>query len=416
MQNRQKKPAQPKPVRPRAGPQPLLLHLTLAGQMWLNWPMLLQSLQNGSAGSNGGWSKIRSQAAALDPDDFAAALARAGIGRARDYLRGIALYRAQPDIGNRTEAAVIARAGGSRLLDYAPGAENRPAVLCVPSLVNRYHILDLSARHSLLRWLTAQGIRVFLADWGVLGDAEAGMGLTDYAARLAGLARSAQDSCGGRRLHLLGHCMGGNLALGLAFQTPEIVRSLILLATPWDFSQGGGQLGRYAAAIWERQKTADPAPEFVPAALVQTLFALAQPVEVTEKFRHLGRSPPDQAKLRLFTLVEDWLNDGVPLTLPVCREIVEDWYGANLPGRGLWRLGGRMVQPQKIAAPALVVIAGHDRIVPPASAAALAAQLPRAQALHLPLGHIGMIVGSGAKTRLWRPLAAWIKRQEIAGS
>ena len=46
--------------------------------------------------------------------------------------------------------------------------------------------------------------------------------------------------------------------------------------------------------------------------------------------------------------------------------------------------------------PSLVVVPAQDRIVPPASAAALATALPAAERLAPALGHIGMMVGSAA--------------------
>ena len=50
------------------------------------------------------------------------------------------------------------------------------------------------------------------------------------------------------------------------------------------------------------------------------------------------------------------------------------------PGRGLWRIAGAPVLPQRVAQPALVVVPAHDRIVPPASAEALGRALPAARA------------------------------------
>ena len=42
----------------------------------------------------------------------------------------------------------------------------------------------------------------------------------------------------------------------------------------------------------------------------------------------------EQAEARDFVALEDWLNDGVPLALPVARECLGGWYGDNVPGRG----------------------------------------------------------------------------------
>jgi polyhydroxyalkanoate synthase len=49
-----------------------------------------------------------------------------------------------------------------------------------------------------------------------------------------------------------------------------------------------------------------------------------------------------------------------------------------------------------------------DRIVPPASARALAEAIAGAQVMTPPAGHIGMVVGGKRRTHLWEPLADWI--------
>jgi poly(3-hydroxyalkanoate) synthetase len=58
--------------------------------------------------------------------------------------------------------------------------------------------------------------------------------------------------------------------------------------------------------------------------------------------------------------------------------------------------------------PCFVAIPGRDRIVPPASAAALAALIKNATVHEPTAGHIGMTAGATAETALWRPLRDWI--------
>jgi polyhydroxyalkanoate synthase len=58
----------------------------------------------------------------------------------------------------------------------------------------------------------------------------------------------------------------------------------------------------------------------------------------------------------------------------------------------------------------LVVVPAQDRIVPPATAAALAEELPLAETWTPSLGHIGMIVARDAPSMVWEPLGAWLAR------
>ena len=73
-------------------------------------------------------------------------------------------------------------------------------------------------------------------------------------------------------------------------------------------------------------------------------------------------------------------------------------------------MAGEPVAPERLERPALVVVPGRDRIVPPRSAEALGAALPRATMLRPPLGHIGMMASAAAPELIWRPIAEWLHR------
>jgi polyhydroxyalkanoate synthase len=60
------------------------------------------------------------------------------------------------------------REGALRLLDYGRGSAG-PAVLVVPSLINRYYVLDLLPEQSFLRHLAEAGLRPLVVDWGEPG-------------------------------------------------------------------------------------------------------------------------------------------------------------------------------------------------------------------------------------------------------
>jgi polyhydroxyalkanoate synthase len=133
------------------------------------------------------------------------------------------------------------------------------------------------------------------------------------------------------------------------------------------------------------------------------------PIVALRKFRRFAALPPESAEARAFVALEDWLNDGVPITLPVADEVTAAWYRDNATGRGRWRLDGAAVDPTELAIPVLVAVPGRDRIVTPDSAAAIIPHLAQPTRLDVPLGHIGMVVGRGASRAVWQPLARWLQ-------
>ena len=396
---------------PRQGPRPLPLHLLNASAVWLSSRAALPLLRSGSLPLR---LEFATEAAALKKSLGAAALDRVAAALDRElrtrqdaFLAGIERYRHHPYRRELEDPPALWQEGTTRLLDY--GKAGDPALLVVPSLINRAYILDLAPGTSLLRHLAGAGIRPLLVDWGAPGEIERGFGLTEYVAGRLEAALEAAHAAAGGPVGVMGYCMGGLLALALAARRRNDVRALALLATPWSFHTERAGHARLLGALAAPLALACAPLREVPVDILQALFTAADPLVAMRKFSRFA-ALADEPAARHFVAVEDWLNDGVPLTLNVARECLAGWYGANEPGRGLWRIAGRPVLPQSVTQPALVVVPSHDRIVPPASAEALVRDLPAGERLVPSSGHIGMIVGGTAPAEVWRPLARWLLR------
>ena len=351
--------------------------------------------------------------AAADPEALAQALGAETRRRLEATLAGIDAYRRHPYRRSLRDPPTIWRAGASRLLDYGARRRDRDNLiptLFVPSLVNRAYILDLSRRRSLLRDLAGRGLRPLLIDWGTPGAAEHDLTLDDYIAGRLAAALDAVIARFGRPPVVVGYCMGGLLALALAALRPDAVRALALLATPWDFHADGAADRAFLAAARAPVEALLAAAGALPVDLIQAMFTWSAPLMVADKFRAFAGLDPDGRRAEDFVALEDWLNDGVALPAAVARACLFDWYLDNAPGRDCWRVAGTLVRPAAITTPALVVVPRRDRIVPPASAAALAAALANATRLTPAAGHIGMVAGAKARAQVWRPLGAWIAR------
>ncbi|TAD87833.1 MAG: alpha/beta hydrolase [Alphaproteobacteria bacterium] len=400
------------PTNRRLGPRPLPLHLGWLATTWATSSLALASWNAGSltwkpalGPRAAAWIEA---AAAVDRDRLLTAVEHAGRARLGRFMAGVLAYRRHPYRRTVGDVPVLWRQGATQLLVFGDDlAVTAPVLLLVPSLINRAYVLDLSERRSFCRWLASQGVRVLLVDWGTPTDVELGFNLADVVCGpLEGALDAALDAYGGP-IGVGGYCMGGLLALGLASRRARDIAHTVMLATPYDFHADAEQACRLQAAVPFLLPWIDRIG-FLPTDGLQALFAGLDPSLVITKFVALSRLAADSATAEAFVALEDWINDGVPLAGPVARTCLAEWYGANAVARGGWRIAGRPVRAAALGhIPSLVMVPEGDRIVPPASAKALAAAWPGAQLMPIPLGHIGMITSARARTQVWQPVANW---------
>jgi poly(3-hydroxyalkanoate) synthetase len=387
-----------------------MLHLTLA---------MLRSAISQAASPNWRQDSSNSKASTLRdavqaalqgsgrPDAFAASVAQEALRQDALLIEGITAYRRHPWRRRMQEPPAVWQEGGSRLLDYG-GQEGEPAVLFIPSLVNRAYVLDLAPGRSMMRWLAKCGVRPLLLDWGWPETRERRFTLTDYVAGRLERALIAASALADGPVILAGYCMGGTLAVAAAARRPDLIRALALLAAPWDFHAAGKDLPVQLAGWVPALEPALAVSQALPVDLIQAMFALLDPWGVADKYRAFARLDPASERAHLFVALEDWLNDGVPLAAPVARECLTGWYGANAPARGDWQIAGLPIDPAALRVPVLVVAPLRDRIVPPESARPLSDLILGATLLTPQAGHIGMAAGPRAQTVLWQPLLEWL--------
>ncbi len=295
---------------------------------------------------------------------------------------------------------------------FHSAADNAAASLfIIPSLINRSYILDLLPKKSFVRWLAAQGIDTYLLDWGESVSDPAQQTMDSLiTGPLCAAIKHVSDRAG-EQIHALGYCMGGTLLAAAAQRKSENLRSIICLASPWDFSAGDEKLSAQvklgtASALQMVQHNT-----YLPMDWIQSVFATVNADRTMHKFLGFAALDDDSEQAQLFVAVEDWLNDGVDLPGDLAKSCLLDWYGENKPGSGCWQVDGKSVDLSGLDVPALVVASLTDRLVPRESSLAMAGILPQAKTLEPRSGHIGMITGGKAKEQVWQPIADWIQEK-----
>ncbi len=319
--------------------------------------------------------------------------------RRRSALHGLRAYQDAERRITPVARPALATAGRATLRD---GGGAGPAIVFVPSLINPPHILDLPGA-SLLEWLAGQGMHPLLVDWGVPVPAERGLSLAEHVELLLLPLLESLDE----PIVLVGYCLGGTIALAAA--ALRLMRAVATIAAPWHFAGFPDRARADLAALW---KDAQPIAEtlgVLPIEVLQSAFWQLDPARTIDKFVRFAALDPASEAARTFVTLEDWANDGAPLTIAAAREIIEDLFGADLTGRGAWRVGGATVDPARLRCPMLEIVSTVDRIVPAASAPGVGERISLAQ------GHVGMVVGRRARQSLWQPLAEWVSRAHLNG-
>ncbi|EGQ7832357.1 class I poly(R)-hydroxyalkanoic acid synthase [Vibrio vulnificus] len=138
------------------------------------------------------------------------------------------------------------------LIQYRPLKEqvNATPLLIVPPFINKYYILDLTAKNSMVRWLLEQGHSVFMMSWKNPGKAQANVEFGDYVTEGVVKAVTAiEEITGQEQINAAGYCIGGTvLACTVGYyaakRMKKRIKSATFFTTLLDFSQPG-EVGAY---------------------------------------------------------------------------------------------------------------------------------------------------------------------------
>ncbi|WP_325891844.1 class I poly(R)-hydroxyalkanoic acid synthase [Grimontia sp. NTOU-MAR1] len=160
-------------------------------------------------------------------------------------------FRIGEDVAN-TQGDVVFQNELFELIQYRPLTKtvNATPLLIVPPFINKYYILDLREKNSMVRWLVEQGHTVFMMSWRNPGVAQKDVEFGDYVTEGVVKAVSAiEDITGQSQINAAGYCIGGTvLASTIAYYAAKRMKARIKSAsfftTLLDFAQPG-EVGAY---------------------------------------------------------------------------------------------------------------------------------------------------------------------------
>lgn len=318
-----------------------------------------------------------------------------------------------------TPSSVVYTENKLELLRYEPLTDDpHPTpILIVYALINRPYILDLQPDRSVVRRLLEHGFEVYLIDWNEPSVMDAHLTLDDYVNRYIEncvdvlIERSAVND-----VHLLGYCMGGTMGAMYAALHPEKVRTLGLMAAGLCFDGTGGVLERWGDEEFFSPDDVVDAFDNVPAEFLDLGFALMDPVQnLVTKYVHLFDNLDDDDFVRNFARMERWLSDGIDVPGAAYAEFLKDIYQENKLMRNELRIGGELVDLERIDMPILQIIGQYDHLIPPESSKPFndVVSSTDTTTFDFPTGHIGLSVSSRSHADLWPKVGSWFEERTL---
>ena len=306
---------------------------------------------------------------------------------------------------------VIWEKGSTRLFEYGEDLpKNAPAILVIPSLINKSYILDISKKRSFLRHLKEQGIRSYLVDWQEPEKHELSFNLEDYITKRLEPILDFVFKRFHNKIFLAGYCIGGLMAIALANRCQEKLHGLALLATPYDFhAKDFSRVSLDARSIRILEDNLKLS-EKIPAYTIQSIFYYLYMDIIEQKFNDLFEKFEEQNNddLEESIAIEHWVNDGISMTRNVAKECFIDWINNNQIINGDWKIKGKTIKISEIKIPTFFLLAENDHIVPRSSTEPLINTIKDKTVVTHKGGHVSIVAGKNTKETSWKKFVEWI--------
>ncbi len=305
-------------------------------------------------------------------------LARGMANFAADLERGHGkLAISQTDLGEFRVGENVATAPGKvvfqndilQLLQFSPSTKTvcEIPLLIFPPWINKFYILDLRPENSMIRWLTGQGITVFVASWVNPDAALAAKTFEDYLqegvyAALDAVIRQTRVA----KVNTVGYCIGGTMlscALAhMAARGDKRVASATFFAAQQDFSEAGDLL-IFSSEEWlaDLEQRMDAGGGVLPGQSMADTFNSLRANDLIWSFfvsnYLMGREP------KPFDLLF-WNSDQTRMPKALHLFYLRKFYVENALAEGKLELGGEPLDLSAVKTPIFVQSSREDHIAP----------------------------------------------------
>ncbi|MCK1494943.1 class I poly(R)-hydroxyalkanoic acid synthase [Bradyrhizobium sp. 180] len=168
-----------------------------------------------------------------------------GEGRLSITMTDMKAFRLGENIAT-TPGKIVFQNNLMQLIQYAPSTSDvrRRPLLVIPPWINKFYVLDLQPKNSLIKWAVDQGHTVFVISWVNPDEKLAEKSFQDYMLEGPVAALDAiKSATGEEQVNAIGYCLGGTLlastAAYLAANDDDRFASATYFVTLVDFAEVG---------------------------------------------------------------------------------------------------------------------------------------------------------------------------------
>ncbi len=311
--------------------------------------------------ASGGDSLVRGM------ENFAADMERGG-GRLAIAQTDYERFRIGENVAT-APGKVVFRNPILELIQYAPTTKtvHQIPLLIFPPWINKFYILDLRPENSMIRWLTDQGLTVFVASWVNPGPELAGRTFEDYMREgIYAATAAAIEQSGAPQVNAVGYCIGGTLLASalahMAAKGVQPIASATFFAAQQDFSEAG-DLRLFTSEPWLKslEQKMDEAGGVLPGAAMADTFNMLRANDLIWSFfvnnYLLGKEP------KPFDLLF-WNSDQTRMPKTLHLFYLRRFYGENALSKGELELDGERLDLGKVTIPVYMQSSREDHIAP----------------------------------------------------